>query len=163
LITEAGHVGFAPENSLQKAVWDVLRHRFGRVSDERLVSGAGLENIFSALSETHDAPSLSWRASEIFAQVGQHNMATEAVNLFFEVLGQVAGNFALVHGAYDGIYIAGGIVQRYPELLANSAFRVSFENKGRHRYLMERIPTLLITHPHPGLLGAALMANDLAD
>jgi glucokinase len=163
LITEAGHVGFAPENSLQKAVWEVLRHRFGRVSDERLVSGAGLENIFSALSEIHDAPSLSWRASEIFAQVGQHNMATEAVNLFFEVLGQVAGNFALVHGAYDGIYIAGGIVQRYPELLANSAFRVSFENKGRHRYLMERIPTLLITHPHPGLLGAALMANDLAD
>ena len=47
VITEAGHVGFAPENALQRAVWEVLRHRFGRVSDERLVSGSGLENIFT--------------------------------------------------------------------------------------------------------------------
>lgn len=162
LISEAGHVGFAPENSLQKAVWEILRHRYGRVSDERLVSGRGLENIFTALSEIHDAPNAAWEASEIFEHFGTHSLATESVNLFFEVLGQVAGNFALVHGAYDGIYIAGGIVVRYPELLANSAFRAAFENKGRHRYLMERIPTFLITHSHPGLLGAALMANQLA-
>lgn len=161
LVTEAGHVGFAPENALQRAVWEVLRHRFGRVSDERLVSGAGIENIFTALSEIHSQPSPPLSVAEIFDLMNQNFLATETINLFFEILGQVAGNFALTHCAYNGIYIAGGIVQRYPELLAISAFRTSFENKGRHRHIMERIPTLLIRHPQLGLLGASAVARGL--
>jgi glucokinase len=162
LVTEAGHVGFSPENALQRAVWEVLRHRFGRVSDERLVSGAGIENIFTALSEIHNQPSPPLSVVRIFDLMNKDFLATETINLFFEILGQVAGNFALAHCAYDGIYIAGGIVQRYPELLAISAFRTSFENKGRHRHIMERIPTLLIQHPQLGLLGASAVARELS-
>jgi glucokinase len=161
LVTEAGHVGFAPETALQKAVWEVLQHRYGRVSDERLVSGGGIENIFTALSEIHDEPSPALPAADIFNLVNSNFLATESVHLFFEILGQVAGNFALSHGAYDGIYIAGGMVQRYPSLLADSPFRAAFENKGRHRHIMERVPTLLINHPQPGLLGASAVARDI--
>lgn len=162
LITEAGHVGFAPENALQRAVWDVLRHRFGRISDERLISGGGVENIYTALSEIHDQPSSPLCAADIFQQSAGNHLAGETINLFFEILGQVAGNFALSIGAYDGIYIGGGIVQRYQEMLIESSFRASFENKGRHRHVMERIPTQLIKHDHPGLLGAAEVARQLA-
>ena len=36
------------------------------------------------------------------------------------------------------------------------------ESKGRHRHLMERIPTFLITHEQPGLLGAAYCVLELA-
>ena len=85
------------------------------------------------------------------------------MQLFFEVLGQVAGDLALTLGAYDGIYIGGGITQRYPELVANSLFRSGFERKGRHRSLMERIPTQVIMYRQPGLLGAAFCALQLAD
>ncbi|MFT6642061.1 MAG: glucokinase [Flavobacteriaceae bacterium] len=161
IISEAGHIGFAPENALQRAVWEILRHRFGRVSDERLVSGAGIENIFTALAEIHKQPSSLLSVADIFNVVSENYLAAETVSLFFEILGQVAGNFALAHCAHDGIYIAGGIVQRYPELLAGSSFRASFENKGRHRHIMERIPTLLIRHPQPGLLGASAVARGL--
>ena len=87
--------------------------------------------------------------------------AAEAVALFFEVLGQVAGDLALALGAEDGVYIAGGIVKRYPALLANSGFRAGFERKGRHRSLMERIPTQLILHEQPGLLGASYCALEM--
>jgi len=162
LITEAGHVGFAPENAIQRAVWEVLRHRYGRVSDERLVSGKGVENIYTALSEIHDIPRHPLKASEIFKQVATDMLATEAVNLFFEILGQVAGNFVLSSGTFDGLYIAGGIVQRYPDILINSPFRASFENKGRHRHLLEDVPTVLINHDHPGLLGASMYARRLS-
>ena len=161
IITEAGHVGFAPETALQTAVWEVLRHRFGRVSDERLISGKGVENIYFALAEIYDEPSVHLEAAEIFEQMNDNAIATESINLFFEILGQVAGNFALAHGAYDGIYIAGGIVQRYPLLLHQSSFRASFENKGRHRHIMEQIPTLLVQHPQLGLLGASVIAKSL--
>jgi len=67
--------------------------------------------------------------------------AVESVQLFFEILGQVAGNLALSLGAADGVYIAGGIVKRNPNLIASSRFRTGFERKGRHRSLMENMPT----------------------
>jgi glucokinase len=47
-------------------------------------------------------------------------------------------------------------------LLKNSRFRTGFEAKGRHRSLMERVPTQLIMHDQPGLLGAAHCALQLA-
>jgi glucokinase len=74
------------------------------------------------------------------------------------VLGQVAGNLALSLGAYDGVFIGGGIVARKPELIAESQFRKGFEGKGRHRSLMETIPTQAIVHQQPGLLGASYCA-----
>ncbi len=83
------------------------------------------------------------------------------MQLFYEVLGQVAGNLAINFGARDGVYIAGGIVKRYPDLLKTSGFRAGFENKGRYRSLMEKTPTLLIVHPQPGLLGASYCARKL--
>jgi len=76
-------------------------------------------------------------------------------------LGQLAGNLALTLGSFDGVYLAGGILKRYPDLLRTSSFRLGFENKGRHRSLMEKIPTLLILHPQPGLLGASYCARKL--
>ena len=61
-------------------------------------------------------------------------------------------------GAYDGAYVAGGIAQRHADALAASNFRRGFDNKGRHQRLMAAVPTALIVHPQPGLLGAAQVA-----
>jgi glucokinase len=85
-------------------------------------------------------------------------MAGEAVQIFFEALGQAAGDLALTLGAAEGIYIAGGIVPRYPDLLQTSHFRRGFEQKGRQLELMENIPTQLVMYPQPGLLGASCCA-----
>ncbi len=161
VVGEGGHRGFAPESAQQIEVLTVLREHFERVSDERLVSGPGIENIDAALRSVHGQPGARREAAEIFAlaESREDPVALASVKLFFEVLGQMAGDLALQLGAFDGIYIAGGIVKRYPELLEGSAFRAGFENKGRHRALLERVPTLLITHPDPGLLGAAYCAR----
>ncbi len=163
VVSEGGHVGFAPENPLQSRVLEELRKRFGHVSDERLLSGPGHENIYRALCAIHGELCAPPPAPEIFrrAQLNQDLRAGETLDLFYEVLGQVAGNLALTLGAYDGIYIAGGIVKRYPELIESSHFRRGFENKGRYRTMMEKIPTLLIMHPQPGLLGAAFCARQM--
>lgn len=157
IVGEAGHVGFAPESQLQMKLLNALREEFDRVSDERVVSGPGLENIYSALCRIHNEPVVNITAKAVVQRAANNGdpRASEALQLFYEVLGQVAGNLALVLGASDGIYIAGGIVKRDPGLFANSRFRSGFERKGRHRSLMERIPTQVIMHPEPGLLGAA--------
>ena len=100
--------------------------------------------------------------AEIFdaAVTSSDDIAAEAAHLFFEILGQESGNLALTLGA-DGIYIAGGIARRYPETLVSSRFRSGFESKGRHRTLMEAIPTQLIMYGEPGLLGASFCALEL--
>jgi glucokinase len=160
VVGEGGHVGFAPETQLQIKLLGQLHARFDRVSDERLISGPGLENIYAALQALHGDKPLHASAQEIFerATKAEDGRASEALQLFFEVLGQVAGNLALTLGAVDGIYIAGGIVKRNPALLVSSLFRSAFESKGRHRALMERIPAQVIVHPQPGLLGASYVA-----
>jgi glucokinase len=161
---EAGHIGFAPTTQVQLEILSVLREHFSRVSSERLVSGPGIENIHWALGRVHGQDWPQRSAKEIFAAAGNSKdvRASEAVHMFFEILGQVAGDFALTLGANDGIFIAGGIVPRYPDLFANSGFRSGFENKGRYRSLMEKIPTRLVLHKNPGLLGAAAVAATMA-
>ncbi len=159
---EGGHAGFAPETPLQVEVLKVLSNLFERVSAERLVAGSGLENIYHALSTLRGEAGGTPKAAEIFAGRDDSALAAEAVELFFEILGQIAGDLALTLGAEDGVYIAGGIAKRYPDVLKISRFRTAFENKGRHRRIMERIPTRLITHDQPGLLGAAYSVLELA-
>ena len=162
---EGGHGGFAPETQVQIDILKALRERFDRVSSERLVSGPGLQNIYWALMRIHGDKRANLAPAEIFRAAIDNTdpLAAEAVQMFFEVFGQVAGDLALTLGAEDGIFIAGGISKRYPDVLRNSRFRSGFENKGRHRSLMERIPTQLILHDQPGLLGAAYCALKMHD
>jgi glucokinase len=163
--SEAAHGGFAPETRRQIEILATLRERKDRVSSECLASGVGMENLYWALARLHAAPEERLAAAEIFgrAEEGQDAVAVEAIDIFFEIVGQVAGDLALTFGAEDGIFIAGGIAQRYPDRLQNSRFREGFEYKGSHRYMVERIPTQLITNRQPGLLGAAYCARELAN
>ena len=162
IIGEGGHVGFAPETPLQTEILARLRGKFERVCDERLISGPGIINIHQALADIRGEQIPSLGAADIFSLSlnDEHSLEQDSVALFFEVLGQVAGNLALTLGAYDGVFIGGGIVSRYPGQITSSLFRKGFEHKGRHRALMEKIPTLLILHPHPGLLGASHFARE---
>ena len=165
VVSEAGHLGFAPETQVQIELLSQLRDRFDRVSDERLVSGPGLENIYWALGKIRGQKNAQLSAAEIFSAASKSgdSAASESVQLFFEILGQVAGNLALSLGAADGVYIAGGIVKRNSKLIANSRFRTGFERKGRYRSLMENIPTQVILHPQPGLLGASYCAIEIME
>ena len=159
--TEGGHVGFAPDNPLQDKILKILHGKFERVSNERLLSGPGLVNIHEALCEVakQQNPGLSPADIGVAAREKSDLLCMQSMELFFEILGQVAGDTALALGAYQGIYIGGGIAQRYPRELANSKFRAGFENKGRYRDDMAKIPTWLITHKNPGLLGSSVYAR----
>lgn len=160
---EAGHTGFAPETAEQFEVFAALGEEFDRVVVEHFLSGPGILNICRALGRLRGAPPPADTASGVFAACDDGNaLAADAVRFFFDVLGQVAGDLALLLGARDGVYIAGGIVPRYPALLAGSGFRRAFERKDNYRGFMQRIPTALVTHPAPGLLGASAVARELA-
>lgn len=160
VVGEGGHAAFAPRTALQIELLQALTRRFGNVSIERLVSGPGIENIYTVLADRSGKAARNLSAPEIFQRAANGNepLASEAAALFFEILGQVAADLTLIFGAVDGLYIAGGITRRYEHLLQASSFREAFDNVGKHCALMRQIPTYMITQNEPGLLGAAQCA-----
>ena len=58
-------------------------------------------------------------------------------------------------GAWDGVYLAGGLVTALIDPLRNGAFRQSFEDKGRFSQILASVPTTAILRSDLGLVGAA--------
>ena len=163
LTTEAGHVTAPSWSHRTDALIDFLRGRHKRVSAERLLSGQGLENLLAAIAAV-DGVDLPHRTAAEITQAAMEGTCTacrEALDLFFAMLGEVAGNFALSFGARGGVYIAGGIAPRFGPQLAASSFRERFEDKGRLRPYLEAIPCWLVLHPNFAFLGLEAMANAL--
>lgn len=167
IVTEGGHASFAPMNELQLAILNCLRKKYKQVSNELLLSGSGIVNIYQALCVINDEKVRFDSADQIglAAESAEDNICVQSLQVFFEVLGQVAGDLVLTFAAFDGVYIAGGIVPRYQHLIENSLFRDGFENKNQHRGLLENTPTYLVIASQPGLVGAQYYANSklLAD
>ncbi len=159
LATEGGHVDFAPGNPEEIAILQQLSQEFGRVSIERLISGMGLVNIHRALSRIvgDDPGPMEPRDVTEGARNGDAR-CQRAVDVFCSVFGAAAGDLVLTLGAWDGVFLAGGLVPKLLDTLQHSAFRARFEHKGRFSPTMAGIPTLAVMHPQPGLLGAAVIA-----
>jgi glucokinase len=154
--TEGGHIDYAPLDRIEDAILTRLRQRYRRVSVERVVSGPGIIEIFEALAllegraiPPHDDEAL-WK----LGTSGEDSLAAAAVDRFCLSLGAVAGDIALAQGA-SSVVIAGGLGLRIRDTLTRSGFAERFRAKGRFEALMAALPVKLITHPQPGLFGAA--------
>jgi glucokinase len=161
LATEGGHASFAPGTPEEIAILERLSLDYGRVSNERLVSGAGLVNVHRALSEIAGADPGHLQPTDVTerAEAGDRR-CQHAISVFCSVFGAIAGDLVLTLGAWDGVFLSGGLVGPLLPALQNSGFRQRFEGKGRYAPAMARVPTLAIVHAYPGLLGAAALAAD---
>ncbi|WP_159977201.1 MULTISPECIES: glucokinase [unclassified Novosphingobium] len=154
--TEGGHIDYAPLDLIEDAILARLRKRHNRVSVERVVSGPAIVDIYATLAAmehkaVHEKTDVEiWTA----AASGEDSMAVAAVDRFCLALGAAAGDYALAHGA-GGVVIAGGLGYRIRDTIQSSGFAERFRAKGRFAGLMATLPVKLITHPQPGLFGAA--------
>ncbi|MCB1748143.1 MAG: glucokinase [Gammaproteobacteria bacterium] len=153
IATEGGHALLAGVSEAEIALLARLRERLGPVSYEQVLSGPGLVNLYRALGGEIDAASDA-AAVAARAEAGDA-VAGEAFAHFFAFLGLAARNLALATGARGGVYLAGGILPRYPERLAASRFRERFETPAPLGDYLPRLPTWLVTHPEAALLGLA--------
>jgi glucokinase len=168
--TEGGHADFAPRNALECELMLHLSKRFGRVSNERVLSGAGLTNIYDFLRDTGRGEEPDWLAqrltgedrAKVISICGLDRssaLCSQALDLFASVYGAVAGNVALLLLATDGVYLGGGIA---PKVLARlqdpKLFLEAFLDKGRLRRVLEKVPVRVILDGRVGLRGAAQVA-----
>ncbi|WP_205478709.1 glucokinase [Sphingomonas arenae] len=154
--TEGGHIDFAPLDSLEDGILKELRRSFRRVSVERLISGRGLVNIYEALGAIENRPLAIRDEKQLWAaaMAGTDSLAAAALDRLCLTLGAVAGDLALAQGS-SAVVIAGGLGLRLASHLPRSGFRDRFIAKGRFERRMDDMPVKLITHPQPGLFGAA--------
>lgn len=159
--TEGGHVTFAPIGQEEQAIARWTTAHFGRASNERVLCGSGLSHIDAVLRgavdpETGQATALRDPAVIVEAALAGHDAAARrTLARFCAIFGSVAGDAALIHGART-VVVAGGIVPRFIPFLRSSAFRERFLGKGRLAAHLESVAIQVITHPQPGLLGAAV-------
>jgi glucokinase len=154
---EGGHVTLPACTQEESDIILNLRARFGHVSAERVLSGAGLVNLYEALCSIAGIPALPMTPADVTNRAisGTDATCVKAFAHFCAFLGTVAGDLALTIGATGGVFIAGGILLRFKEAFAQSSFRQRFEDKGRFSELLRGIPTRLILHESPALLGLA--------
>ena len=154
--TEGGHIDFAPLDVLEDRILVELRRSFRRVSVERIASGRGLWNLYEALGAI-EGKGLTFRDEKDLwtaALAGSDSLVNAALDRLCLTLGAVAGDMALAQGA-AAVVIAGGVGLRLADYLPRSGFRDRFIAKGRFERRMDEMPVKLITHPQPGLVGAA--------
>lgn len=155
--TEGGHIDFAPLDSIEDAILARLRKRHNRVSVERVVSGPAIVDIYQTLAAMENRKTRDEDDVAIWTRgmEDEESLAAAAVDRFCLSLGSVAGDIALAQGGFGGVVIAGGLGYRLRNHLPQSGFAERFRAKGRFEGLMGSIPVKLITHPQPGLFGAA--------
>jgi glucokinase len=177
IATEGGHADYAPRTYLEFGLLQFLRslHKdvsHGHVSVERVVSGPGIFDIYKYLQTLNLTPA----SIEVAAQISEgdptnviarhatdetDSLCVQAFNLFVSNYGAEARSLALKSLPYGGLYLAGGVAERNPSLFQSGVFIESFLDNFRMRPILEKLPVLLITNPHVGLMGAALHAQTL--
>lgn len=154
--TEGGHIDYAPLDGIEDAILARLRKRHRRVSAERVVAGPGIVDIYETLAAIEGTPFIPRDDKAIWTlgTSGEDSLAAAAIDRFCLSLGSVAGDLALAHGA-SAVVMAGGLGLRIKDTLVRSGFAERFRAKGRFEQMMAQMPVRLITHPQPGLFGAA--------
>jgi len=162
---EGGHADWCVHDEQEWFIYTFLSERYGHVSIERVLSGAGIEDIYQALSAFYHQAPQPLDASQIasLALKRECKIAISTINQFIKTLAHVSGDLALTQAALGGVYIAGGIVPKLLKLINPLCFRQCFEAKGRFESYNQLIATYIISASQPGIIGAAAYLRQLME
>ncbi len=163
LPSEAGHASLPVQTEADMRLMRFIETTRGSPDVEEVLSGRGLESIHAWLGhEEGDPRTLS--ASEIISgfESGSVPLAEPAMRIFARLFGTVAGNLALVHLPYGGIYLSGGVARAFAPHLAELGFAEAFRSKGRFTDLMDRFGVTAINDDYSALAGCASHLSEIA-
>jgi glucokinase len=160
--SEGGHVNFAPADEREFAILQYAWREWQHVSNERLISGPGMEIIYRALAQRNGVSAAPRSSAEIIDGALEQGdaLCLEVLECFCGMLGGAAANLAVTLGSFGGIYIGGGIVPRLKDWFKTSPFRARFEAKGRFTAYLAQIPTYVIMTSNPALYGVSRILSE---
>lgn len=169
IASEGGHAGFTPANDLEARLFQFLHKKFGHVSNERIISGSGLPNVFDFLLEDlREKPAKetlekmqTLDPAVVISEMGINRkdpVCIKAMDIFVSVIGSHARNLAMTFIPDGGIYLGGGIPYKIFKKLNDGSFEKAFLNAGRMESLVRSIPVFVINNNRTALNGAVNFA-----
>lgn len=163
--TEGGHCDFSPRTTLDIELLQYLQSKFQHVSWERILSGPGLVNIFSFLSQVKGHPVMPSLAAELEnknlpqlihkAAAAGDATCLETIHLFTRYLAMESANLVVKLKATGGLFIGGGIIPKLLDQLPKELFLQHFLDIGRLQPLLRKVPVKIILNEKAALLGSA--------
>jgi glucokinase len=167
LPSEGGHADFAPGTDDEIALLHYLRGLHGaHVSYERVLSGAGIGDLYGFVRARAGTAEPAWLTAEIaagdrnavvshVALEGRDPVCVRALDMFVEILGAEAGNLALRGLATGGVVVGGGIPPKILPALQHRRFLDRFTAKGRFSAWAADLGVRVTLEPRAALFGAA--------
>jgi glucokinase len=172
--SEGGHADFAPRTRRELALVEELTRIHGRVSNEQVISGQGILNLFRFTHGTQDLakacrvvredePSEMPKRITASALERRCEQCVETLDMFVEAYGAEAGNLALRTVALAGVYLGGGIAPKILPALEHGRFIDAFRSKEPMTDLLRTLPVYVILNSSAGILGAAVRAAQISN
>lgn len=135
-------------------------HGFAGVED--VLSGRGLERLHAWAAEEAGHGDVR-AASEIMSAIAKGNdpVAERTGATFVRLLGTVAGDLALTHLPYAGIYLVGGVARAFTSHYTRFGFAAAFRDKGRFAPLMSEFSVAIIEDDYAALEGCARLLDEM--
>ena len=155
---EGGRSSFVAVSEEEFELWKFVNNRYNHVSAERLLSGPGLQLIYEALCSINKVQITKLPTPAEITDNGINNrcyISRQTIDHFCRILGTISSNLACMTSAFGGVYIGGGIIPRILDYFIKSDFRCRFEDKGRFRSFLSKVPVYVITHDYPAILGSS--------
>jgi glucokinase len=154
--SEAGHASLPLRSESDLELARALEAELGFAAIEDMLSGRGVEAIYRQLSRAAGAEA-SLEGHDIMARATSETdpIALATARAFSETLGVVAGNLALNHLPFGGIFLAGGVARAFADHLTAWGFPEAFHDKGRFAPLMDEFAISVIEDDYAALLGCA--------
>lgn len=158
--SEAGHANIPLRTDEELRLLRFIESSHGFPGVEDVLSGRGLERVYAWRSTEAGTPSEK-RAADIMSSCEDETdpIAVEAVEWFVRILGATAGNLALIHLPFGGVYLIGGVARAVTPYFDRFHFADSFRDKGRFSGFMKNFGVFVIEDDYAALNG---LSNHLA-
>lgn len=155
--SECGHVTLPVRSAEELALMRHLETAHGFAGVEDALSGRGIERLDAWLASTGSAPAVAPREAEaILAALAAGEARAEAVAaLAVRLIGRVAGDLALTHLPFGGIYLIGGVARAFAPHLDRFGFAAAFRDKGRFSDFMSEFSIFVVEDDFAALTGCA--------
>lgn len=154
--SECGHAALPVRDPDDHALAQVLAASHGFAAIEDALSGRGLERVYAFTAERMGHPATRTGHEVIAAAAdGADPVAQAAVAHFCRLLGRVAGDLALVHLPFGGIYLVGGMARAVAPFARAGGFADAFRDKGRFGGFMDSFSVSVVEDDYAALQGCA--------
>jgi glucokinase len=162
--TEGGHADFAPHTEQQVELWKFVKARSRYVSTELILSGRGFQTVHEFLDPSVKHPGFDDPTKDPAPEITQRGLSGQCpvcaatLDLWVEMYGSEAGNFAVRTLARGGIYVAGGIAVKILPKMTDGRFAAAVRDKEKMVDLLAQVPIQVVLNEECPLMGAAYVA-----